>query len=97
MQTMPIEVRVRRIHRLDNDGKLKGFADIIVNDALLIKGLKIINGDRGLFVAMPHEKAKNNRWYEKIRCLTDEVREQVAECVLRAYEDAEGMNARAIS
>ncbi len=71
-----------------NDTGLKAFADIVVNDALLIKGLKIFSGESGeLNVRMPGEKAKDGKWYDNVRCLTRELKEQIAEVVLEEYKN----------
>ena len=61
------------------------FADIVVNDAILIKGLKIVEKNKALFVSMPAEQAKDKKWYDNVRCLKEEVKEQITERVLEAY------------
>ncbi len=73
--------------RFENDQPLRAFADIAVNDVLLIKSIRVVNGSGGLFVSMPREKAKDNKWYDSVRCLTGEVRNQITEEVLRAYQE----------
>lgn len=83
---MSIEVKVNRIHRIeDEEGSLKAFADIEINGSLLVKGLHVVRGEKGLFVSMPREKGKDDKWYETVRALTPEVRKQIASVVLSAY------------
>jgi stage V sporulation protein G len=48
------EIRIKLVH--DPRDKLRGFASITIDDALVIRDLKIIEGQRGLFVAMPSRK-----------------------------------------
>ena len=48
-----------RISAIIADEKLKAYASVCVNDSLLIKGIKIIDGKHGRFVAMPCRKTKN--------------------------------------
>ncbi len=81
-----LEVKVHKIYRLDGDKPLKAFVDISINDAVLIKGIKVILGREGLFVSMPQEQGKDNKWYESVRCLKKDVREQIFETVLTAYQ-----------
>ena len=81
-----LDLKVIRIHRLQKGGKVVAFADLSVNDALVIKGLRIVKGSRGVFVTMPQEKGKNNRWYDTVHCLSKDVSSAVAQCVLSAYE-----------
>ena len=80
-----LEIKVNRVHKIENNKFLKAFADIVVNDALLIKGLKIVERNNALFVSMPAEQAKDKKWYENVRCLSDGVKEQITERVLEAY------------
>ena len=82
---MDLEIKVKRIHRLETQRALRAFADITVNDSLLIKGIKVIQGKTKLFVSMPQEQSKDKKWYDSVRCLTPEIREQISDEVLTAY------------
>jgi len=81
-----IEIKVLKIHRLADDTRIKAFADIGINDALLIKGIRVVQGKNGLFVSMPVEQGKNEKWFERVRCLSQEIRELISEKVLAAYQ-----------
>ena len=87
MDTKTFEVQVQRMYRFESDRPLKAFADIIVNDTLLIKGIKVLDGKNGLFVSMPQEQAKDKKWYDSVRCLTKETRDQVTEAVLAVFNE----------
>ena len=80
-----MEIKVKRLFRIEGESSLKAFADIAVNEALLIKGIRIVESKQGLFVSMPREKAKDNRWYESVRCLSPQIKDQIADEVLAAY------------
>ena len=80
-------LKVDRIHRLPNNGSMKAFVDLSINDLLVIKGLRVVQGQKGLFVSMPQEQGKDKRWYDSIRCLTPEVRDIINEKVLAAYRE----------
>ena len=58
-----LDIEVAKIHRLEGDGATKAFCDIIVSDALLIKGIRIMDGKNGLFVKMPTKQGKDGRWH----------------------------------
>lgn len=81
-----LEIKVHKLYRLEGDRPLKAFVDISLNDAVLIKGIKVIKGREGLFVSMPQEQGKDNKWYESVRCLKKDIREQISEIVLAAYQ-----------
>jgi len=79
--------RIKRIHRMENSRAIKAFVDLVVDDAILIKGLRVVNGPRGLFVTMPQEKGKNNQWYNTVDCLSNDIKSSIVDCVLTAYKD----------
>ncbi len=87
MEMNVIDVQVQRMYRFDTGRPLKAFVDITVNDAILIKGVRVMDGKKGLFVSMPREQAKDQKWYDTIRCLTQEIRDQITEVVLAAYNE----------
>ncbi len=78
-------IQVSRIYRIDGDTKLKAFVDIAIGD-FIIKGLRIVNGQKGLFLAMPQEKAKDGKWYSVFYPATKEARQNLSEVVLTAYQ-----------
>jgi stage V sporulation protein G len=78
---------VVRLYRLEGESKIKAFADVSVGD-FIIKGLKILQGQKGLFIAMPQEKGKDGKWYNTVFPATKEARKNLTETVLTAYEDS---------
>ncbi len=87
---MTIDVKVNRIHRIEGEEKkMKAFADIEINNSLLVKGLLVMSGKNGLFVSMPRQKGKDSKWYETVRVLTPDVKEQINAVVLSAYQTGE--------
>lgn len=85
MTAMAFDIKINKVHRLPNDGRIKAFVDLVINDLLLIKGVRVVKGKKGLFVSMPIEKGKNERWYERVRCLDKDTRSLVIKKVLEAY------------
>ena len=83
-----LEVKVYKLYAIEGDKPLKAFADVAINDAVLIKGIKVIEGREGLFMSMPQDQGKDKKWYESVRCLSNEVRQQIAEFVLTAYKSS---------
>jgi len=85
MSLETIDIKVVKIHRLSQESRIKAFVDLGINGAILIKGVRVIQGKRGLFVSMPVEQGKNDRWYERVRCLNSDIKNLVAQKVLEAY------------
>jgi stage V sporulation protein G len=76
------EVRVS----LRNDEKLKAFVSITLNDSFVIRGLKIIRGNSGLFVAMPSRKRPDGQHQDLAHPINDTTRKYLTEIVMAAYE-----------
>jgi stage V sporulation protein G len=73
--------------RFENSGALKAFADITINDVLVVKGLRVVEGKNGLFVSMPQTQGKDNRWYDSISPVSAEARQAIQDEVLAAYNE----------
>ena len=85
MAVETLEIKVLKVHRIEGQNRIKAFVDVSINDALLIKGVRIVEGNKGLFVSMPVEQGKNEKWYERVRCLNKSIRDEIANAVLTAY------------
>ncbi len=77
---------VGRIRRIKDARYLKAFADICLNNEIVVKNLRVINGKTGLFVSMPQHLNKNGRWYDTVYCTTASIRQEIKKRVLAAYE-----------
>ncbi len=84
-----IKVGVARLHRLDGNGSLKAFADVVIEDSFLIKGMRIVEGKKGLFVGLPGELGKNGKWYNSVEPITDEAKSALAGMLLETYASGE--------
>ena len=77
---------VSRLHKFDNGSTLKAFADVLIGDLLLVKGVRVVSKNGAeMFVSMPTQKAKDGKWYETVRLLDKGTRQELQEVVLRAY------------
>lgn len=82
-----LNFEVKRLHKLENEGKLKAFADIAIAGLILIKGLRIVDGKNGLFVGMPRRQGKDGQWYQAVFPLSEEVKNRLQEIVIQAYQE----------
>ncbi len=80
-----IEITEVRIS-LRNDEKLKAFVSITLNDSFVIRGLKIIHGNSGLFVAMPSRKRPDGQHQDLAHPINDATRKYLTERVMTEYE-----------
>ena len=77
------EVRVFLVH---NEERLKAYATITIDTMFLIRDLRIINGNPGLFVAMPSRKMKDGTFKDIAHPLNSETRQMIEQKVLSEYE-----------
>lgn len=80
------DVRVRPYSKADD--KLKAFATITIDDCFVVTDLKVIQGKKGLFVAMPSRKRKDGTFKDVAHPLNQETRDSIEKRVLQAYDDA---------
>ncbi len=83
-----IQFTVERMFCLPDNGKLKAFADVVINDALVIKGVRLLNGKKGLFVSMPQEQGKDDKWYDQVVCKSASLYEELSDKVIEHYKKA---------
>ena len=80
------DIRVLRLHRFDDDNsKLRAFADIAIGE-FVVRGLRVIQGQEGLFISMPQERGKDGRWYNTFYTKNPKARKVLANKVLEAYD-----------
>ena len=78
--------KVSRLHKLEGDGALRAFVDLSISDSLMIKGLRVVEGKNGPFVAMPKQQGKDSRWYDTVSPLTKETKNEISSVVLDVYK-----------
>lgn len=69
------------------DSNLKAFATLEIDSAFVVKGIRIIEGKKGLFVAMPSHKGEDGEYYDDAYPITKKAREDVNEAILAMYEE----------
>ena len=70
--------------RLRNDNILKAYVDIEYH-GLIVKGLRVVNGKNGMFVSMPREKGKDDKWYDTCIPANIEVKQEIETLILNKY------------
>ena len=79
------DLRVRLISK--SDGKLKAVASITIDNAFVVHDIKIIEGNDGLFVAMPSRKTADGDYKDVAHPINTEEREALIKKVLAAYNE----------
>ena len=75
------------IYPSQSNTTLKAFATLEIDSAFVVKGIRIIEGKTGLFVAMPSHKGDNGQYYDDCFPITKKAREDINEAILAMYEE----------
>jgi stage V sporulation protein G len=78
-------IEVARLYKFDNGSALKAFADVIIGE-VLVKGVRIIEGNNGLFVTMPKSQGKDGKWYPTVALVDKSMQGELQSIVLEAYQ-----------
>jgi len=81
-----LEITEIRITLRDDD-KLRGFASITLDDCFVIRGLKIIEGSAGMFVAMPNRRRKDGTFQDIAHPINARTREMMESLIITAYKE----------
>ena len=79
------DVRVRKI---DKEGKMRAIVSVTFDDEFVVHDIKVIEGDKGLFVAMPSKKASDGEYRDIAHPINSSTRENIQKVVLEACERA---------
>lgn len=71
-----------------DENKLRAYVNITIDQCFMVRGLKVIQGSNGLFVAMPNKKGKNGLFRDVAHPLDSETRKMIEERVLKEYHRA---------
>lgn len=79
------DVRVRKIAK---EGKMKAIVSITIDDEFVVHDIKVIEGDKGLFIAMPSKKATDGEYRDIAHPISQNTRENIQRIILEAYTKA---------
>ena len=80
-------VKVKKIEK--ENSRLKGIAEILLDDMIAIHDIRIISGDNGLFVAMPSRKTPTGDYRDIVHPISQEARDIIEKAIVEEYNKAE--------
>lgn len=78
------DVRVRRV---ESDGKIRGVASITIDDEFVVHDIKVVQGETGLFIAMPSRKNADGQFRDIAHPIRPETRMLLQELILRKFSE----------
>lgn len=82
-----MEISDIRIRKMYEENRLKALVSVTIGGEIAIHDIKVIQGPQRLFVAMPSRKDENGMFRDIIHPITQQVRTQLEQAVLAAYEE----------
>lgn len=76
-----------RIRRVEKEGKMKAVVSITIDEEFVVHDIKIIEGEKGLFIAMPSRKAADGEYRDIAHPINSRTRERIQKLILEKYEE----------
>ena len=77
-----------RIRKVDKEGKMKAVVSITIDDEFVVHDIKVIEGEKGLFIAIPSRKASDGEYRDIAHPINSGTRENIQRLILQKYEEA---------
>ena len=72
-----------RIRRVEKEGKMKAVVSITIENEFVVHDIKVIEGEKGLFIAMPSRKASDGEYRDIAHPINSTTREKISELILK--------------
>ena len=79
------DVRVRKIAK---EGRMKAVVSITIDNEFVVHDIKVIEGEKGLFIAMPSRKSADGEYRDIAHPINSKTREDLQNLILSRYEQA---------
>jgi len=76
-----------RIRKMNKEGKMKAVVSITIDDEFVVHDIKIIEGEKGLFMAMPSRRTLDGEYRDIAHPINSETRERLQDMLLKKYEE----------
>ena len=76
-----------RIRKVDKEGKMKAVVSITIDDEFVVHDIKVIEGEKGLFIAMPSRKAADGEYRDIAHPINSGTRERIQTLILNKYQE----------
>ncbi|MCI7523986.1 MAG: septation regulator SpoVG [Roseburia hominis] len=76
-----------RIRKVEKEGKMKAVVSITIDEEFVVHDIKVIEGDKGLFIAMPSRKAADGEYRDIAHPINSDTRERMQTLILQKYQE----------
>lgn len=76
-----------RIRKVEKEGKMKAVVSITIDEEFVVHDIKIIEGEKGLFIAMPSRKAADGEYRDIAHPINSNTRDRIQKLILEKYQE----------
>lgn len=76
-----------RIRKVEKEGKMKAVVSITIDEEFVVHDIKVIEGDKGLFIAMSSRKAADGEYRDIAHPINSDTRERIQTLILQKYQE----------
>ena len=75
------------VRKVTKEGKMKAVVSITIDEEFVVHDIKVIEGEKGMFIAMPSRKASDGEYRDIAHPINSETRERIQSLILKKYEE----------
>ena len=76
-----------RLRKIQTDGRMKALVSITLDEAFVIHDLRVIEGNSGLFVAMPSKRTPDGEFRDIAHPINSDMRQEIQDAVMKVYDE----------
>lgn len=88
MEENGMEITDVRVRKIAKEGKMKAIVSITFDNEFVVHDIKVIEGEKGLFIAMPSKKASDGEYRDIAHPINSNTRDRIQSTILESYEKA---------
>ena len=85
---MNMQITDVRVRKLSKEGKMKAIVSITIDNVFVVHDIKVIEGEKGLFIAMPSKKATDGEYRDIAHPINSATRDSIQKIIMEKYEQA---------
>lgn len=78
-----------RLRTIQTDGRMKALVSITLDEAFVIHDLRVIEGNSGLFVAMPSKRTPDGEFRDIAHPINSDMRQEIQDAVMKVYDETD--------
>ncbi|WP_251521070.1 MULTISPECIES: septation regulator SpoVG [unclassified Staphylococcus] len=78
-----------RLRKIQTDGRMKALVSITLDESFVVHDLRVIEGNTGLFVAMPSKRTPDGEFRDIAHPINSEMRQEIQDAVMKVYDETD--------